>query len=236
MKTNVVLKSSDRCLFGVTIKQSTKEQLLSVTDLQKAYEKARWEYGWGERGVNTVMQNDSFRERCFHILKERDSVKVDFPTFKEMIENEGIVKVLKGLGFWKTTGRGSERAVFCDPFIWMLLAMELNPMIYAKVVIWLTDSLVFDRVEAGSEYLPMNAAIKKAIPNPDYGKYARAINTKAFGFHQAGMRNIASAKELRLIADIEKFVIQAIEYGWIKTEESILAAIHGYRSDKNIIK
>ena len=33
MKTNVVLKSVDRNLFGVTIHQNTKDYSLSITDL-----------------------------------------------------------------------------------------------------------------------------------------------------------------------------------------------------------
>lgn len=229
MKTAVTLKSSDRQLFGITIKQNTAKQFLSISDLQRSYDVARWQHGWSERGVNTIMQNTQFRERCYYLLKERSQIKVDLPTFMEMVENEGFVKVLKGLGLWSTTGRGSDKAVYCEPFIWMLLAMEFNPMIYAKVIIWLTDSLILDRIEAGTEYLPMNTAIKSVIKNPDYSKFAKAINIKVFGHHQSGMRNLASARELRKIADIEKFVINAIESGWIKDESAILKAINSHR-------
>ena len=229
MKTNVILKSSDRNLFGITIKQNTAKQFLSVTDLQRSYDLARWQHGWTERGVNTIMQTHQFRERCYYVLKERDIIKVGINAFMEMAMNEGIVKVLKGLGMWSTTGRGTDKAVYCDPFVWMLLAMEFNPMIYAKVIIWLTDSLVMDMVEAGSEYLPMNTAIKSVIHSPDYAKYAKAINTRVFGHHQSGMRNIASAKELRKITSIEMFITNAIEQGWLKTEAQIINAINNYK-------
>ena len=218
MKSNVVLSSSDRELFGVTIRQNTKEQFLSVTDLQNSYEKARWMHGWSDRKVADVVQTKETKERIYYLLENQGLIKTNISGFMEMVEKEGIVNVLKGLGVWKTTGRGANKTVMADPYIWVLLAMELNPMIYAKVVIWLTDSLVFDRVEAGSEYLPMNSAIKTIIENPDYAKFARMINTKVFGKHLTGMRNLASAKELRKIADIEKMVTQAIEMGWIKNE------------------
>jgi hypothetical protein len=36
------------------------------------------------------------------------------------------------------------------------------------------------------------------------------------------MRNLASAKELRKISDIEKQIISAIDMGWIKNEKDIL--------------
>ena len=228
MKSNVVLNSTDRELFGIIIKQNTKEEFLSVTDLQNAYEKARWMHGWSDRRVNDILQSKATQERIFYLLENQSLIKTGFPAFMEMVEKEGIVKVIKGLGLWKTTGRGSDKSVYCDPYIWVLLAMELNPMIYAKVIVWLTDSLVFNRIEAGSEYLPMNSAIKSIIPNPNYVIYAKAINEKVFGHHQAGMRDLASAKELRKIADIEKFVKNAIDNGWIKSEQDIVKTIKNY--------
>lgn len=228
MKTNLILSSTDRELFGITIRQSTKEQFLSVSDLQKSYEKARWMHGWSERSVNWIMQTQDFKERVFYLLENKGLIKVCFNSFIEMIDKEGIAKVLKGLGVYKTTGARQNKQVMADPYIWVLLAMELNPMIYAKVIIWLTDSLIFDRIEAGSEYLPMNSAIKKIVANPDYPLIAKSINIKVFGQHQAGMRNLASAKELRAIADIEKFIIKSIEHGFLKNQNDIIKAITTY--------
>lgn len=228
MKTSVVLQSSDRNLFGVTIRQNTKEQFLSVTDLQKAYEIARWQYGWNDKRVNDILSSIDTKERVYYLLKEKGIVKAEISAFMEMVKANGLTKVLKGLGVYKTTGKGSDKTVMADPYVWMLIAMELNPMIYAKVVVWLTDTLIFDRVEAGSEYRPMNAAIKKIIDNPDYSKYAKLINTKVFGQHQTGMRNIASAKELRKIADIEKFIINAINLGWAKNDTDIVNIIENH--------
>jgi hypothetical protein len=222
MKSNVVLQSSDRELFGVTIKQSTKDTFLSITDLQKAYEIARWQYGWRENRVVDIMQTKSFKERVFYILENQGVIKVGFATFMQMVEKEGIAKVLKGLNVYKTTGARDSKSTYANPYIWILLAMELNPMIYAKVIVWLTDSLVFDRIDAGSEYMPMNAAIKTVVLNPTYSEYAKLINKKVFGQHISGMRNLASAKELRKISDIEKQIISAIDMGWIKNEKDIL--------------
>lgn len=110
--------------------------------------------------ITTIMKGKDFQERLYHLLTERDLIKVQICTFIEMLEKEGIVKVLKGLDLWKTTGRGSNRQVMCDPYIWVLLAMELNPFLYAKVVIWLTDTLVMDRVIAGDRTKSLNTALK----------------------------------------------------------------------------
>jgi hypothetical protein len=228
MKSNVILKSTDRNLFGVTIRQNTKEQFLSITDLQKAYETARWQHGWSDRRVNDILSGIDVKLRIYYLLKERDIIKAEIPVFMEMVENEGITKVLKGLGLWVTTGRGENKQVMSDPYLWMLLALELNPMIYAKVVIWLADTLILDRLEAGSEFKPMNMSIASIIKNPNYPIYAKEINKKVFGEHISGMRNLASAKELRKIADIEKMITKAIENKWINTEVEIIKFIQEF--------
>ena len=222
MKQNVILSSSDRKLFGITIRQNTKESFLSISDLQKAYEKARWIYGWSDKRINDILSSIDTKERIYFLLKERELIKAEISVFMEMVKNEGLTKVLKGLGLYKTTGRGINKTVMSDPYIWVLLAMELNPMLYAKVIIWLTDSLIFDRIEAGSEYLPMNSKIKEIVNKPDYSKYAKLINIKVFGEHKTGMRNLASSKELRSIADVEKTIITAIDNKWIKNENDLL--------------
>jgi len=126
------------------------------------------------------------------------------------------------LGVWKTTGARETKTVFCNAYIWVLLAMELNPKIYGTVVMWLTDSLVFNRLEAGTEYLPMNESISKIIDKPEYFKYAILINKKVFGRHITGIRNLSNTAELRKIADIEKTVITAIENNWIKNEADLI--------------
>jgi hypothetical protein len=228
MKTNVTMKSQDREVFGIKVRQETKNGFMSVTDLQQAYEKARWMHGWSDRSIHTVLQASGTQEKVYHLLKERNLINLGFPNFTELVESEGLITVMKGLGVWKTTGRGTNRNVVCDPYVWTLLAMELNPMLYAKVIIWLTDSLIFDRMEAGDKFKPMNGAISRLLEKPDYPKYAREINFRVFGEHIQGMRNLASAKELRLISEIENTVTKAIEHGWVKSEEEILKLIRTY--------
>lgn len=228
METNVIMRSQDRELFGIVIKQETKTGFLSLTELQKAYEVARWQYGWSDKRVPDIMQTDAFKERVYYLLESQDIIKAEFPAFMEMVKNEGIAKVLKGLNVYKTTGARESKVTFTNPYIWVLIAMELNPMIYAKVVIWLSDSLIFDRVEAGDEFKPMNSAIKGIITNPDYRKYSIAINERIFGRHLTGMRNLATANELKKVTKIEQFITQGILIGMIKNEEQIMYSINNF--------
>ena len=228
MKSNIVLNSKDRVLFGITIKQETKTGFLSVSDLQKAYELARWQYGWSDRKVADIMQTETFKERVFYLLESQGVIKTSFLGFMEMVDKEGVTKVIKGLGVYKTTGARDTKATFTDPYVWILLAMELNPMLYAKVVVWLTDSLVFDRIEAGDNFKPMNQAISTIVKNPEWSKYPIAINEKVFGRHINGMRNLASASELKKITKIEQFIIQGISMKMITTEEQVMYAIANF--------
>ena len=228
MKTNVTMKSQDREVFGITVRQETKNGFMSVTNLQQAYERARWQHGWSERRINDLLQHESTQQKMYYILNERNLINVPLSTFTELIENQGVTNVLKNLKVWKTTGRGENRNVMCDKYIWTVIAMELNPMLYAKVIIWLTDSLIFDRMDAGDKFKPMNSAICKLLPKPDYPTYAKEINMRVFGEHITGMRNLASAKELRLISEIENTVTKAIQHGWVKIEDDILKLIRTY--------
>lgn len=225
METNVVLKSKDRELFGIVIKQETKNGFLSLTELQKAYEIARWQYGWNQIDIPSLMQSSKMSDRLYYLLKDKGIIKTEISVFTEMCKNEGITKVLKGLQVWKTTGKGATKMVMVNPYIWVAIALELNPMIYAKVLTFITDSLIFDRIEAGDEFKPMNTAIKSLLPNPDYKKYAMAINRRVFGRHMTGMRNLAAAKELKQITKIEQFVTQSISMGMVKDEKQILNII-----------
>jgi hypothetical protein len=83
-------------------------------------------------------------------------------------------------------------------------------------------------LDAGDKFKPMNGAINRVVEKPDYPKYAKEINMRVFGEHITGMRNLASAKELRLISEIENTVTKAIEHEWVKTEEEILKLIRTY--------
>lgn len=225
MESNIVLKSKDRELFGIVIDQETKTGFLSVSQLQQAYEVARWQHGWGDKRIADIMQTNDFKERVFYLIEKQGLINTDLAAFIETVEKEGVAKVLKKLGVYKTTGARETKSTYANPYIWILLAMELNPMIYANVVFWLTDSLIFDRIEAGDEYRPMNNAIKSIIEYPEYPKYAIAINEKVFGKHLTGMRNLASSQELKRITKIEQFICQGIGCGMITTENQILHAI-----------
>lgn len=222
MKSNVTLKSKDRVLFGVTIRQDTKNGFLSVTDLQDAYFRARIEKGWADRRIERILATNDAAERVFYILEKQGLIKTQFCAFMEEVKKTSLVKVMKKYGAYKTSGARENKRTSCNPYIWVLLAMELNPELYATVVIWLGDNLITNRIEAGDKYNELCRAASK-FKDVDYKKIGRALNYVIFNQHEKMLRNTATQDELKEIDDIQKSLAFAISMGYIKTFDALMA-------------
>lgn len=231
MKTNVIMESTkDRELFGVIIHQNTKDSMLSLTDLKEAYAHARVLNGWKDKDISRILEFEDNVERIFYILKEQSvlSDKTHLTEFYEEVKQNGITKVLKELGVYKVTGRGENKKTVCNPYIWVLVAMELNPMMYAKVVTWLTDTLILNRIEAGNFYKELSSALYKFDEQINYPKLAEALNVKIFGKHEYGIRNKGSKEELEKLYILEANIAYAINKGYLKTQDEVIKAIVEY--------
>lgn len=220
MKTNVVMRSTDRKLFGVTVRQETKTGFLNLSDLQNAYEIARGIHGWKDKQYQDVINQKENSERVFYILEEQGLVNTDFSVFTEQVEKQGVIRYLKSINAYKTSGLAKSRTVWCNPYIWTLIAMELNPKLYAKVMTWLTDSLILNRIEAGDFYKGFSRSIAKF--GPDYVRVAKALNYIVFNNHAPGIRNTGTKQQLTELADLEKNLAFSVDMGDIKTNEDLI--------------
>lgn len=227
MKTNVVMQSEkSRELFGVIIRQNTKDSMLSLSDLQEAYIHARVLNGWSERGkIQDILAQKENAERIFYVLKEQKIINSEISEFMKMIDEKGIIKVLKEFGVYKTTGARATKTTYCNPYIWVLVAMELNPMLYAKVITWLTDKLIINRIEACDLNNNLRRVICAKVDNPDYAGINRALNVKIFGHHQTGMRNLASEADLQRLNKLQENIAFCIERGFLKSSDDIIREI-----------
>ena len=230
MKTNVtMLSDTDRNLFGVTIRQQTDGEMLSLTDLKEAYTHARVLNGWKDKDISRILEFEDNTERIYYILREQKILldKTHLSEFYENVKENGITKVLKELGVYKTTGRGENKMVVCNPYIWMLVAMELNPMLYAKVVTWVTDKLILNRIEAGDFYKELSSALYK-LPDTDYKELGKSLNMKIFGKHEPNLRNKGSEKELENLKKLEYGLAFGINQGWIKNMNDVQKTINEF--------
>jgi hypothetical protein len=229
MKSNIILNSPSRELFGINIRQETKTGFLNLSDLQEAYIKARVLNGWSHKEVQQIIQQKENFERIYYILFELKIINLDFTRFMENAENTGILKYLKELQVYKTTGRAKNKTTWCNPYIWTLIAMELNPMLYAKIVCFLNDKLILNRIEAGNFYKALSKSIAKFC-NVDYVKLAKALNYKVFGKHETGIRNLATKEELERLYRLESNIAFAIDMRYIKTFDECIDVL-----SKNIV-
>lgn len=144
MVTNVTMKSKgSRGLYGVVIRQETKNSFLSLTDLQEAYTRARVENGWHDKRIRDILTYEENTERIYYLLKEQGLLN-DKGDFFELVEKNGIVKTLKELKLYKCYGKGRTKVVFCQKYIWLLICQEISSKFYADVIQYLfTDKSSF---------------------------------------------------------------------------------------------
>lgn len=228
MKTNITLSSPDRNLFGVTIKQETKTGFLSLSDLQEAYTVARVRNGWNEKRVDHILNYQDNIDRIYYILYEQKIINVSLDTFIENAKNIGFLKYLKQLEVYKTTGARQTKQSWCNPYIWTLVAMELSPALYGKVITWVTDTLILNRIEAGNFYKSLSNALGKFKANGeniDYVRLAKALNYKIFGRHETGIRNLATKEQLQKLYELESNLAFAIDMGYIAKFDDVINAI-----------
>lgn len=237
MKTNQVMVSENRDLFGIKIRQQTATNFLNLSDLQDAYDSVRFQKGWSNREINDILRSRVTAERCFYIIENQDlTTKPDFLGFMKDVEEQGLVKVLKSLYLYETRGRWNEKAAWCNPYIWVMIALEMNPEIYGKVIVWLTDTLILNRIAAGVMYRPLTDQIKTKLLDTvplEKSKYIYAdaavcINHRIFGRHENGIRNFATAEELSKLSNIELVLTNLIKYGTITTFEQFKTIVKSY--------
>jgi hypothetical protein len=222
MKTNMILNSPDRVLFGVQVRQETSTSFLNLSDLQDAYDSVRVQNGWYDRRIERITSTQDFRERTYYILEKQGIIKTSFSAFIEKCQKEGITKVLKDCGAWKTTGARHTKTTWCNPYIWVMIAMEMNPKLYAEVVMWLTDKLILNRIEAGNFYKEFTYQLQQKIKVPDYAKIAIEINKVVFGRHELGIRQVASEKQLKELYVFEQNLAYALKNNFINTEQELV--------------
>jgi len=227
MKNNVTLNSIDRELFGVRIKHRTKPNMLCLTDLANVYETQRVIHNWHKRDLTkmlNVKESPDNAERIYYVLYDRGLVNLALAKFIEECENKTLIKVLKEYGVYKTTGKGENKLVFASPDIFVLLGLELNPIFYAKTVIWLSDSLVKNRINAGDENNVLTSIMCKKW-SPDASVYAnvnRALNYIVYGRHERGIRNESNADLLKEMEKLQNNYSFSIDCGYIKTVDDLM--------------
>jgi hypothetical protein len=234
MKTNVVLQSSDRELFGITIRQETKTGFLNLSDLTKAYTYARVANGWSEKNVDRIM-NDNI-ETIFYLLKKQGIITLHMSSFIETVKEVGFAKYMKSINAYKTTGARHTKTIWVNPYIFVMVAMDLNPLFKANVIDWLTDQLIINRIEAGNFCKVLNSSVQRFKPDGnDYKTLAYTLNKIIFGRHELGIRNSATKEQLKELTNIEEKMAFAIDMNYITSFSMLLEELRKLLKNKQLI-
>ena len=232
MKSNVVMKSEDRTLFGSIVRQETKTGMLSISDLGEIAAKRNAIMGYSIKNINELIQRKDNLDRIYFILKKEGRINYDITKFIEEVEANGITRTLKKFGAWKTTGARHTKATWADPYVWMLVALELSPEIYGTAITWLTDQLIKNRIEAGNFYNKMTKELHKLSYKIDYSAVARAINYIVFNRHELAIRNTATQHQLKEIEDIEKKVAFVLNMGFVTNFDGLIKMLRAMYAEK----
>lgn len=154
METQVLM---NRELFGCIIRQQSKTEFFSATDLANAGNKWRLANGFAFLNLTVYLKSKSFLE------------------FKNEVE--------KKYGQSISIGRGRNSTTWVHPLLFIDIALAINPKLKVEVYEWLFDNLIKFRNDSGDSYKEMAAAIYLRTTNkrdfPEYiSKVANQIKLK----------------------------------------------------------
>ena len=248
MKTNVVLKSKDRDLFGIVIQQETKTGFLSVSELQKAYEVARAEHGWGEQSIPSLMKGKLFKLQLYNLLFKYGLTDKNLLDFNKEINQIGTCKYLKSNNLWKTTGVGKTKKVMCNPIIFKMLVIGMFGAYYYNIETdWLKeiDSSIPIRINRDESFeidFINNSVIPKIAFIADEVKKQYTLNSLIYDLYinVLGKKILVEYQEEhhahpKTVIKDNKKRLNAIKNGFIFLEIWITKEEEGLRQLKKII-
>lgn len=230
MKTNVLLKSESRELLGRPISVMSKDGFVCITEVMEALSQKRASMGLEPKRLDHLMATSSFQEKMSALIKELNinvlSLDVRNRTFKDNALNIKKLIDLRQYGMAYRRGRGKDQKWFVNPYFFVMIALELDPEIYAKVILWLTDNFIEDRNMAGEIYIKMCKSVSFLVKDKNELSdkiriVAKAINFIVFNKHEDGIRNFATKNELNEIISIENAVSTIIDGGFIHSFEEL---------------
>ncbi len=216
---------------GHTVGQRIDNEMLCLTDLQSAYNALReTDKTLPEKQLSKYFENSYEQRMLASLLAESGYItQKEISAFYGNMAKIGAIKVLKSLGAYSTKGRGANRKVYTDPYIFVAVSMWINPEFKAKVIKWVGDQLIVGRIEAGKNFIRLTDSIQlKIVPtltgkekNTIYSRCAMLLNKKVFGVHDKNLRQLASREELAKLRDLEIEVSTLVNVGHLKSYSDI---------------
>lgn len=148
MITEVIMKKT---LFDQEIRQSSKNEFFSATDLVKAGNRFRILNGLGVFELSQYFNQKGTKEFI-------DEVKLKYK------ENPVLTK------------RGRNGDTWVHPLVFIDIALAINPKLKVEVYEWMFDHLIRNRNDSGDSYKEMTTAIYGIYPNKkEFSKYIARV-------------------------------------------------------------
>lgn len=182
------------------------------------------------RQWNTAIKQNPDKSRD---LKEKDLFEyLDNKSTNEFIATIAEKENLSGKSSVVVTKRGRKGGTWLHPLLFVDMCMWLNPVFKYDVLKFVQDELIHFRNLAGDNYPILTAALAK-LPNPEYKDVARAMNIVVFGEHYKNIRNKATVEQLRELDSIQGNIAFAIDMGFVKTQEHVMAMLRRMYHNRN---
>lgn len=217
-------KLMKRPIMGGTVRQWVDNDMLCLTDLARIYEAERIKNNWVKKRLDHFFNNASDIEYIIELLDLQGVfINVNKSTFMSHAENQGIIKALKSIGQYKVTGRGENKAVFCNPYIFVAVAQWLNHGFKTQTEALVYDTLILNIIETGGEFTHLCTVIRKYITplmseqaqKSIYTDFANLINLKVFGKDYEKLKLIASKEQLQQVDRLQIKLSALIDFGSI---------------------
>lgn len=232
MKTNAVLKSPDRNLLGVNVSVMSKDGYVCMTEANNALSKKRESLGLAPKKIGDILETQSFRERCYELvnkLEDKKFISIDRTGLRNKIDNIKSIKDLSKIGLAYKKGRNEDQLWYVNPYLFVMIVMEMDPEMYAEVIIWIHDGLIGSRNVAGDAYIKMCSSVYGMVDEDQRNNFkevissiAKAINYIVFNSHEDNIRNSASKDQLNDIITLENNISNLIDDGFIKSYNELI--------------
>lgn len=171
---------------------------------------------------NTTLKNNPHKSRDY---KEKDLFEyLDNKSTKEFISTIADRENLNGKGEVVLSKRGKNGGTWVHPMLFIDLCMWINPNFKYDVLKFVQDELIHFRNLTGDNYPVLTASLAK-LPNPEYKDVARGMNMVVFGEHYKNIRNKATVEQLRELDSIQNNIAFAIDMGFAKNQEHVMAML-----------
>ena len=132
----------------------------------------------------------------------------------------------------KNTDKGRTMdKIFMHPYLFVKFAMWINSSFELQVVKFVFDQLIEFRHEAGDNYNVLTESIAR-LPDVDYRYVAIAIQWIVFNRTGKNLRQNASQKELKEIAELEKKIAFMIDMNFVRNNAELINALRKIYNDK----